>query len=199
MNFELNTILEVLGVAFNLLYLILLIQEKIVCWIFGIIGSVISIWLFYRMQLFSESILYIYYVVIGFYGYYTWNKRGKNNEILTISEWKLPSHVLTIFIGLFAGYGLGYYFDTYTQAQNAYFDAYTTIFSFIASYMEAKKILSSWYFWIIINGATIFLYSSRGLDIYSMLTIVYFITSFIGYFNWKKKYGLQKESEVQPT
>ncbi|MGB0805552.1 MAG: nicotinamide riboside transporter PnuC [Salibacteraceae bacterium] len=199
MNFELNTILEVLGVAFNLLYLILLIQEKIVCWIFGIIGSVISIWLFYRMQLFSESILYIYYVVIGFYGYYTWNKRGKNNEILTISEWKLPSHVLTIIIGLFAGYGLGYYFDTYTQAQNAYFDAYTTIFSFIASYMEAKKILSSWYFWIIINGATIFLYSSRGLDIYSMLTIVYFITSFIGYFNWKKKYGLQKESEVQPT
>lgn len=196
MNIELNTILEVLGVTFNLLYLILLIQEKIICWVFGIIGSLISIWLFYRMQLFSESILYIYYVIIGFYGYYSWNKRDKVNATLAISEWKTPFHMISLCTGLIAGYLLGYYFDTYTEAQNAYFDAYTTIFSFIASYMEAKKILSSWYFWIIINGATIFLYSSRGLDIYSMLTILYFITSFIGYFNWRKKYSLQEGTSV---
>ncbi|MFT4753194.1 MAG: nicotinamide mononucleotide transporter [Salibacteraceae bacterium] len=196
MNLDLNTILEVLGVTFNLLYLILLIKEQIVCWIFGIIGSLVSIWLFYRMQLFSESILYVYYVIIGFYGYYTWNKRDKNNSVLAISEWKLPTHGVSLAVALIAGYGLGYYFDTYTEAQNAYFDAYTTVFSFLASYMEAKKILSSWYFWIVINGATIFLYSSRGLDIYSMLTIVYFLTSFIGYFNWRKKYSTQINNSV---
>lgn len=198
MNVELNTILEVLGVVFNLLYLILLIKEKIVCWLFGILGSAISIWLFIRMQLFSESILYIYYVIIGFYGYYSWNKRGTNNEVLHISEWRFPPHIISLIVGLVGGYGLGYYFDTYTEAQNAYFDAYTTIFSFIASYMEAKKILSSWFYWIIINGATIFLYSSRGLDIYSMLTIVYFITSFVGYFNWRKKFSLQEGNNSYP-
>ena len=194
MNLDLNTILEILGVTFNLLYLILLIQEKIVCWIFGILGSAISIWLFVRLQLYSESILYVYYVLIGFYGYYTWNKRDKNNTTLKISEWPIPPHIITLITGVVLGYGLGYYFDTYTDAQNAYFDAYTTIFSFIASYMEAKKILSSWYFWIIINGATIFLYSSRGLDIYSLLTVVYFIMSFVGYVKWKKKYTIENST-----
>lgn len=191
MDLELNTILEILGVTFNLLYLILLIQEKIVCWIFGILGSAISIWLFMRMNLYSESILYVFYVLIGFYGYYSWNHTDKNNETLPITTWKYMPHVISLIVGLFTGYGLGYYFDTYTDAQNAYFDAYTTVFSFIASYMEAKKILSSWIFWIIINGATIFLYSSRGLDIYSLLTVVYFVSSFVGYFTWKKKLDLE--------
>ena len=196
MSLELNTILEISGVIFSLLYLILLIQEKIVCWLFGIISSAISIWLFLRLQLYSESILYIYYVIIGVYGYYTWHKKDNLNEDLKISKWSLPPHLITLIVGVFAGYGLGYYFDNYTDAQNAYFDAYTTIFSFIASYMEVKKILSTWILWIIINGATIFLYYSRGLDIYGLLTVVYFITSFIGYFNWKKKYGLQPKESV---
>ncbi len=194
MSFDLNTILEITGVTLNLLFLILLIQEKIMCWIFGILGSAISIWLFMRMNLYSESILYVFYVVIGFYGYYSWNHKDKNNETIHIAKWKYMPHVIALVTGLFTGYGLGYYFDTYTDAKNAYFDAYTTVFSFIASYMEAKKILSSWIFWIIINGATVFLYSSRGLDIYSLLTVVYFITSFVGYVNWKKKFTLENSA-----
>ncbi len=194
MNLELSTILEILGVTFNLLYLILLIQEKIVCWIFGILGSAISIWLFLRMNLYSESILYVFYVLIGIYGYYSWNKKDKDNETIHITKWKYMPHLVSLLVGLISGYGLGYYFDTYTDAQNAYFDAYTTVFSFIASYMEAKKILSSWLFWIIINGATIFLYLSRGLDIYGMLTVVYFISSFVGYYNWKKKFALENNA-----
>lgn len=191
-GFELNTILEIIGVTFNLLFLLFLIQEKIISWVFGIIGSLVSILLFYRLQLYSESILYIYYVVIGFYGYYSWQKKNIDNKSIAISEWAISAHIITFIIGLISGFVLGYVFDHYTEAKNAYFDAYTTVFSFIASYMEAKKILSSWIFWIVINGATIFLYMSRGLDIYSLLTVVFFITSFVGYLNWKKKLAVQE-------
>lgn len=185
-----DTILEILAVIFGLLYLYFLIKEKIICWFFGILGSAISIWLFIRINLYSESILYVYYVLIGFYGYYSWSKKHKNETSIYITKWKYSSHILSLIIGLILGFGLAYYFNTYTDAKNAYLDAYTTIFSFIASYMEAKKILSSWIFWIFINGATIFLYYNRGLDIYSLLTVVYFISSFIGYAKWKKKFEL---------
>ena len=82
---------------------------------------------------------------------------------------------------------LGFVFKNYTDAQNPYLDAFTTSFSFIASYMETRKVLSAWLFWIVVNGVTIVLYLSKDLDIYSALTVVYFISSFIGYFSWKKK------------
>ena len=187
MSFDLNLVLEVLGVIFNLLFLILIIKEKIAGWIFGILGSLVSIFLFYRIQLYSESILYIYYVIIGFYGYYLWSTKGKDKTSLTITTWDSKKHILIISTGIIAGVMLGYVFEEYTEAKNAYLDAFTTIFSFIASYLEAKKIFSTWVFWIIINGVTIWLYTTRGLDIYTLLTVVYFIASFIGYFNWKKK------------
>ena len=60
--------LELIAVILGLIYLILLIKEKIACWIFGILSSAISIYLFYSIQLYSEAILYFYYVIIGIYG-----------------------------------------------------------------------------------------------------------------------------------
>jgi nicotinamide mononucleotide transporter len=82
---------------------------------------------------------------------------------------------------------LAWFFDTYTDADKPYLDAFTTIFSFLATYLEAKKVLSAWVYWIVINGLTITLYYSKGLDYYSGLTVVYFVMSFVGYMRWKKE------------
>lgn len=187
MNLSINIILEISAVAFSILYLIFAIREHYICWIFGMIGALISIWLFYRIGLFSESILYIYYLLIGYYGFYIWRKKEPKNAPLVISKWNIKNHFIVIGIGLFGGYGLGSLLSHYTVAQNAYFDAYTTIYSFITSYMEAQKILSSWLFWIVINAATLFLYIQKSLFIYATLTFAYFIFSFIGYIEWRKK------------
>jgi nicotinamide mononucleotide transporter len=182
---EVNTVLEILGTSLGLVFLILIIKEQKAGWLFGIAGSLVSIFLFYRIKLYSESILYIYYVLIGIYGYYIWNK--KDNSQLKVTNWNTVNHLLILAIGVVFALLLGFVFDNYTDANNAYLDAFTTTFSFIASYMEAKKILSAWLFWIVINGVTIGLYLSKDLDIYSLLTLIYFVSSFVGYFSWKKK------------
>jgi nicotinamide mononucleotide transporter len=193
MGFEINTFLEIASVAFSLLYLVLLIKEKKVCWFFGIAGSLLSIFLFYRIHLYSESILYIYYVLIGFYGYYLWDKNEKEDNEFKISTYNISSHLVLLLVGLVGGASLGYVFETYTDADNAYLDAFTTVFSFIASYLEAKKVLSAWIFWIVLNGVTIYLYSHKALDWYAGLTVIYTVFSFVGYFKWKKVYNQYKE------
>lgn len=162
--------------------------EKKLCWLFGIVGSLISIYLFYSTKLYSEAILYIYYVLVGIYGYWVWNKAEETNEKLPITDIKWLSIGGILLLGSALSWGLGYILDTYTDAESAYLDAHTTIFSFIASYLEARKILSGWLFWIVINGVTIYLYLSKDLDIYSVLTLVYFIASFIGYYVWRKQF-----------
>lgn len=183
------TIVEITAVILSLIYLFLLIKEIKYCWYFGIAGSLLSISLFYHEKLYSEAILYVYYVVIGVYGLYLWSN-PKNSTKIPIITWKLTSHVFVIFLGILLSLGLGYIFETYTDATNAYLDAFTTIFSFIASYMEAKKVLSTWHFWIILNGVTIWLYSQKGLDIYGFLTAIYFGFSFFGLYQWRKQYLL---------
>ena len=75
--------LELIAVILGLIYLILLIKEKIACWIFGILSSAISIYLFYSIQLYSEAILYFYYVLIGIYGFWLWSTQRGRKEVFS--------------------------------------------------------------------------------------------------------------------
>ena len=86
-----NLLLEIFSVGLSLIFLILLIKENINCWFFGILGSLVSIFLFYRIGLYAESILYLYYVLIGLYGYQLWATRKKTIELPVIDVPKKKS------------------------------------------------------------------------------------------------------------
>ncbi|WP_396636586.1 nicotinamide riboside transporter PnuC [Maribacter sp. R77961] len=180
--------IEIMAVVFGLAYLYFLIKEKRICWLFGIASSLLSIILFYQNNLYSEAILFVYYVIIGVYGFWLWTTRDGQNTSITIV--KIPKKTLwvSIVLGALGAISLGWFFTNFTDADSPYFDATTTAFSFVASYLEVKKYIAAWLFWIVINGATIFLYLTKDLNIYTLLTIVYFGFSFYGFWNWREKY-----------
>lgn len=177
--------IEWTAVLLSLTFLILLIRENKWCWPFGIVSSSLSIYYFYQINLYAESILFIYYVIIGFYGWYVWNKKDKHES--NIKTWSWAKHIPILLIGFLLSFLLGLFFKTYTDSERTYVDSTTTIFSFIASYMEAHKIFSHWIFWIIINGVTTWLYYDRGSSVYAGMMLVYFGVSLYGFFDWGKK------------
>ena len=63
---------EMLATAANLAFIVLLIREKIACWAFGIAGSLLSVWLFVHVHLYSEALLYSFYAVMGVWGWLRW-------------------------------------------------------------------------------------------------------------------------------
>lgn len=185
MSFQ--TIVEIAGTIFNLLFLFLVIKENIWCWLFGILGSLLSIYLFLETKLYSEAILYSYYVVMGVYGWVKWSNK-KDNEQLPVTDFAIKWHILWIIVCVILTSSLAWFFDSYTDANNPYIDAFTTIFAFFATYLEATKIRSVWYYWIVINGTSVWLYLHRGLEIYAILMLIYFILSFTGLVSWQKSY-----------
>ena len=191
-NFTHLDYIEWTAVFLNLIFLVLLIKENKWCWIFGIIASAISIYLFIQFKLYSEAVLYFFYVLIGVYGWYVWTaneKKKENNTEFEVSTWSWAKHIPIILIGVALSVGLGLFFKTQTDAERTYVDSTTTIFSFIASYMEAHKIFSAWIFWILINGVSIWLYYDRGLMVYSFQMVIFFIVSLFGFWDWGKKSG----------
>ena len=170
------------------MYLILLIRENIWCWPFAILSSALSIYLFYEAKLYSEAVLYSFYVVIGIYAWYVWATGVQNEKSITVSEWHRNKHIGFFTVTAAFALLLGYYFSKKTDAANAYADAASTSFSFLASFMEAYKILSAWIYWIVLNVFSIWLYHQRGLKIYSLLMIFYAILSAYGFYQWRKKY-----------
>ena len=181
-------LLEYISTFLSLTFLYLLIKENKWCWPFGVVSSILFIYLFYQTKLYAEAILYIYYVLIGIYGWFVWTDSKKDE--LRVTTWSWIKHLPILAIGGLLSFGLGYFFKNYTDGQRTYVDATNTIFAFIASYMEVHKIFSSWVFWIIVNGITIWLYWDSNLKVASGMMVVYFIVSIYGFFDWGKKSGV---------
>jgi nicotinamide mononucleotide transporter len=180
-------IVEILATGFNLIYIVLLIREKIFCWPFGIIGSLLSVYLFFDAKLYSETILYLFYVGMGFWGWVRWSRRAIADGNPVVSK-KIMFNVVFI-IGLsFLAVAVGYGFQAYTDAERPYLDAVTTVFSFFATYLEVTKALEAWLYWVVINAVSIWLYADRALDIYAALIGLYSVLSVWGFINWRKAY-----------
>lgn len=181
--------IELASVLLSIAFLVLLMRESIWCWPFGIVGSALGVFLFVapgaEVKLYSEAVLYTYYVWIGIYGWMRWKRKGKEES--RIRAWSLKQHLQAFALGGILTPILGFVMDNIFQSNSPYLDAFTTVFSFIASYMQAEKIFTSWHFWIVINSITIGLYLSRGLNMYSGLMMVYLVLSFFGLYQWKKR------------
>lgn len=183
---DLLLFLELLAVVTGLGFIILMIYQNIWCWPVGIVSSLASIYLFYESKLYMESILFIFYVGIGIYGWAMWNKQKDIKPVRTKSA---NYHILTILVSVTLSIGVGWISSTYTDADKPFADSTSTIFSFFASYMEAHRILSSWIYWIAINLFSIWLYMEKGFQYYPGLAVIYFLLSVAGYLQWRKDYN----------
>lgn len=179
--------LEIIAVAFGVLYVILAALKNKWCWPFGILGSGISIYIFIvYSKLYAEAVLYFYYVIAGFLGWIHWQKTDAVSGKDILSK-PLKHHLGVLLVGSMLSVVLYYILATFfPSAQRPLFDAFTTIFSFIATWLTVKKWIENWLYWIVINIASTVLYFSRGLEIYSYLMVLNAIVAIYGYYNWRK-------------
>lgn len=185
MSNEQALLVEVLATAGNLAYVVLLIRERILCWSFGIAGSLLSVLLFIDARLYSESVLYLFYAAMGCWGWLHWQRRGEQADH-PVTLWRPAVHGRAIVLGAAAALGLGVAAQTFTDAERPLIDAATTVFSFIATYMQIHKILEAWVYWLILNLVSVWLYQDRGLDIYAVLMGVYGLLSIWGFYAWHR-------------
>ena len=99
-------LIEILATGANLLYIVLLIREKVACWSFGIIGSLLSIYLFIDARLYSEAFLYLFYAAMGVWGWVAWQDRLRHGGNPVI-RWRTHRHLLAIFAACLLATALG--------------------------------------------------------------------------------------------
>jgi nicotinamide mononucleotide transporter len=175
-------ILELVGASCSIIYSLLLMREKTVGWWFGIASSFIGIWLFFYAQLYAQSAISLYFMGVGFYGLWYWKKAEKEHEHIHI--WTINTHVVYILIFIVLALISTLFFNYFTDSSSPMFDSFITLFGLLASIKEARKILSSWVYWFVINLASVVLYYQQNLYYYACLMVLYAIICIPGYFNW---------------
>lgn len=187
--------IEYVSCVCGLLYVLLLIRQNIWCWPFGILSSALYIFSCLHAKLYLEGGLSFYYVVVGIYGWSLWLKKNSSTgRKMDVTEKILSFHIINIFVCIAITFLLGRIMQSYTDSPRPFFDAAMTVFSFSATILEARKILSAWIYWIFINGASIVLMYDRGMYVYAILSVVMTILSVKGYFDWKKTWKRNRKS-----
>ncbi len=185
-------ILELSGVFCWVIYLFLVIKENIWCWIFGIAASFITVVLFYHSKIYLESLLNVYYIGAGIYGWYYWSTAGKKglNEKKTapVVGWSWQKHVVTFSVAIIVWILLSWLMKRYTDSPRPHIDAMTATFSFLATFMETRKVLTCWFYWFVINLILVWLQVDRGIYLYAGLSAYFSIMSILGYINWRKSW-----------
>jgi nicotinamide mononucleotide transporter len=179
---------EVLAVLFGIAYVLLAAKESLWTWLFAFLSTIIYTLLFWEGALVSSSLLNFYYMIMAVYGFILWRSGGEQGEELEISQWSLKKNFFVLVIGLMTAALLGYLSDTYTDARFAYLDTFVMVFSVIATWMLANKVLENWFYWMVIDSTAIVLYWKSGYLATIILFLLYVILAFYAYYSWRKAY-----------
>lgn len=190
-----NSLLELAAVIFAVAYLVLAVRENSLCWYAAGISTLIFLFIFWDVKLYMESGLQIYYLVMAFYGWYQWRGANRETASLRVSKWRAKQHVIALALIATLTFISGSLLNSGTDANLPYFDSFTTWASVVTTFMVARKILENWFYWLVIDSVSIYLYLDRELYFTSLLFAIYIVIIFFGWFAWNRSYR-QREIEA---
>jgi nicotinamide mononucleotide transporter len=178
--------LELVAVVLAIIYLLLASKEKLSCWYFYFVSSLIYSVIFWDVSLLMESMLNIFYVIMAVVGWQQWRYGGNDHHGIAIKSLALWQHAVIISGVLVMAAVNGWFLQQNTSAAFPYLDSFTTWASIVTTFLMIRKILENWLYWIVIDVLSIYLYLDRGLSYTAMLFAVYVLIAAFGYFSWRK-------------
>ncbi|WP_224995393.1 nicotinamide riboside transporter PnuC [Cesiribacter sp. SM1] len=189
--------IEGVAVLLALVYVVLAAVESIWCWPAAFISTSLYLLLCIEANLWAESGLQAFYIVMAVVGWVQWRKRRPEHETghpvsdkkgIPIIRWSWQRHLLIIAANGAATLLVAWLLATYTSAANPYLDSFTTVFSLFTTWMVTQKVLENWLYWVAIDAASIFLYASREFTLTPYLFALYTLIAIAGYLRWRRLY-----------
>ena len=150
------------------------------CFIAAGLGAGIFLDLCRRKGILAEAALQGFYIAMAAYG--AWASYG--SLTWRPSTWSGSTHVLAILIAGSLTLLAARWLRRNTRSALPEVDAFTTVFSLLATWLMVNNHHANWAYWIVIDAVSIFLYAKRGLPLGAALYAIYFVMALMGWFGW---------------
>lgn len=189
-------ILQWLAVIFGVAEVLLAKVNNVWLYPAGIIATLFSVYLLLDVQLYAESILNLYYLVMSIYGWYYWLSR-KQAAPVRISKATSKQWLITLVISV--GGWLVFYvlLKKFTSSDVPVWDALVTSTAWAGMWLLARRKIENWILLNISNAFAIPLLFHKHLAMFSVLTVILFIVAIFGFIEWNNIY--KKEQTATPA
>jgi len=184
----LDIVLEAIAFFFGIASVYYAKKENILVYPVGLVATVITVYLLYKVGYFGDMVLNMYYSLMSIYGWYIWSRPAEGEPKLPITRTNrnekltgIGMFVLTIIVifGVYQGFG-------YEIKPENYIDMLTSGIFFTAMWYMALKKIENWTLWIIGDVICVPLFAYRGLGMLSLQFIIFTILAVQAYLQWRK-------------
>ncbi len=184
-----DIVLEFLAFWFGIISVVFAKKQNILVYPTGIICTIITMYLMYKVSLLGHILVNLLYTIISFFGWWNWSRRENNDLVVKVSKFTsndLIKSLLIFFFIVFVAYFAHDFFATNFEGQIKELDILTSGIFVTAMWLMANKKLENWILWIIGNVITIPLYLSSDKIILSIQYVIFTILAIQAYIEWKK-------------
>ena len=188
---------ELVGTVFYLWSVWLIARRRIWTWPIGIVAVILYMLIYYQIRLYSDALEQVYYLIASVYGWWHWLRSPREGAtIVDVGFSSTKAVMLWVVVSVVLGIGLGAFMSRahvllpgiFPEAASfPYLDALTTIGSFIAMWLTARRRIESWVYWIVIDVVGIGLYYVKGVKFISLLYVVLLGLAVKGFVSWSRQ------------
>jgi nicotinamide mononucleotide transporter len=180
---------ELLGFLTGVVNVWLLARQVLWNWPVGIANNLLYLAVFVHSGLYGDAGLQLMYAALGVYGWWTWSHPAPGRPALSVTRttratwtWMIPSTAV-------AAVALSFFLRRFTDSTVPNWDGLTTALSLAATYGQTKKLLESWWIWILADLIYIPLYIYKDLRLTSALYAIFMILCVVGLRSWQQALG----------
>lgn len=159
--------------------------NKILLYPTGIAATTLAIYSLYKVQLYAECMLHLYYIIMSVYGWWYWHTK-KNHKPVEVSFSSRHEWLITVSIVAGGSVFLFTLLSTITDSAVPAWDAWISATGWAGMWLLARRKVENWLLLNVSNAFAIPLLFYKELPVLALLTVFLFIVACQGYFDWIK-------------
>ncbi|MBO4263392.1 MAG: nicotinamide mononucleotide transporter [Bacteroidales bacterium] len=187
-------LLDILGFAVGLLYLVLEYKASIWLWLAGVIMPAVDTVLYYKAGLYADFGMAVYYCLAGIYGYWAW-RRGARKTEKPVTRYDTAKILPSAAVLLLLWAGIWWVLRHGTNSTVPVTDAFTTALSIVALWALARKYAEQWLLWLVVDIVCCILYVRKGIPFKAAIYGLYTVFAVFGYRKWLRLAAGEKQTE----
>lgn len=182
--------LDIITTLLGLVYIWLEYRASIMLWLVGVVMPALDIFLYWSHGLYGDAAMAVYYTLAAIYGWIVWKfckkHDQKEGEQMPITHMPRRLYVPALLFFLVAWVATWFVLSHYTNSNIPVLDAFTNALSFVGLWTLARKYIEQWFFWILVDAVSCYLYAIKDLPFKASLYGLYVVIAVMGYFKWQK-------------
>lgn len=174
-------------------------RENILNWPVSLVSVILYTKVFYDSRLYSDALLQIVFAGFQVYGWYQWQFSKKEvshvPKPLVQVHYLSPAHRFRVFLLVCLLWPMWYQAVVRIKpdASLPLWDSLTMIISIIAIYWQAKKVIESWWLWILVDLIYVPMYAQKNLYLTAIIYMVFLVLAGYGLGLWRRSFATEKQ------